>query len=101
MIRFDWDAEKAEANLKKHEVAFEEARTVFSDDYARQFFDEDNSEDEDRFLLLGVSSRSRLLIVCHCVREEGESTGGEEVIRIISARKATAAERTFYEGPLP
>ena len=101
MIRFDWDAEKAEANLKKHEVAFEEARTVFSDDYARQFFDEDNSEDEDRFLLLGVSSRSRLLIVCHCVREASESAGGEEVIRIISARKATAAERTFYEGPLP
>ena len=80
MVRFDWDAEKAETNLKKHEVAFEEARTVFSNDYARQFFDEDNSKDEDRFLLLGASNRCRLLIICHCVREESESAGGDEVI---------------------
>ena len=101
MTEFDWSAEKAEANLKKHEVAFEEARTAFFDDYARQFFDDDNSEDEDRFLLLGMSNRSRILIICHCVREGSESAGGKEVIRIISARKATATERTFYEGPMP
>ena len=98
MIEFDWDTTKAETNLDKHGVSFEKARSVFFDDYARQFFDEEHSDEEDRFLLLGVSGRARLLIVCHCERE---GTGDRSVIRIISARGATASERIFYDGPLP
>lgn len=93
MIEFDWDPAKAKRNLKNHGVSFDEAKTVFYDDFARQFYDEGHSEDEDRFLLLGVSNTSRILLICHC---EIEST---DVIRIISARKATAKERQLYEGP--
>ena len=74
-------------------VSFEEARSVFYDDYARQFVDDDHSGHEERFILLGRSNKSRLLIVCHCERQDGD------VIRIISARKATAKERKYYEGP--
>lgn len=92
MIRFEWDHSKAAANLKKHQVSFEEAKSVFYDEFAVQFFDENNSFEEDRFLMLGMSSGAKLLIVCHCEREHGE------VIRIISARKATRRERAFYEG---
>jgi len=92
MIKFEWDDQKAKSNLKKHGVSFEEARSVFYDDYAIQFFDSENSESEDRFLMLGLSHNSRILLVCHCEREKGE------VIRIISARKATAKERKFYKG---
>lgn len=95
MIRFDWDAAKARRNLKSHGVSFEEAKSVFFDDYARQFFDEAHSEIEDRFLLLGVSNLSRILLVCHCELED------QETIRITSARKATAKERKLYEGPMP
>lgn len=95
MIEFDWDPAKAKRNLKNHGVSFDEAKTVFYDDFARQFYDEGHSEDEDRFLLLGVSNTSRILLICHC---EIEST---DVIRIISARKATAKERQLYEGPTP
>lgn len=93
MIEFEWSPSKARANLKKHGVSFEEAQSVFYDDYARQFFDDDHSEDEERFVLLGRSNQSRILIVCHCER------AGGNVIRIISARKATAKERKYYEGP--
>jgi len=93
MIRFEWSASKASANLKKHGVSFAEAQSVFYDEHARQFFDEDHSSEEERFILLGMSNRLRLLVVCHC-----ERCGGE-IIRIISARKATAQERSFYEGP--
>jgi uncharacterized DUF497 family protein len=93
MIEFEWSQAKARANLRKHGISFEEARSVFYDEYARQFFDEDHSKDEERFILLGKSSRSRILIVCHCEKESGD------IIRIISARKATAKERKFYEGP--
>jgi len=93
MVKFEWSPSKARANLKKHGVSFEEAQTVFYDDYARQFFDDDHSDDEERFILLGRSNQSRILIVCHCERESGN------VVRIISARKATAKERKFYEGP--
>jgi len=93
MIEFEWSQAKARANLRKHGISFEEAKSVFYDEYARQFFDEDHSKDEERFLLLGKSNRSRILIVCHCERESGD------IIRIISARKATAKERKFYEGP--
>ena len=92
MIRFEWDASKATANLRKHRVSFEEAKSVFYDEFAVQFFDDEHSSDEDRFLLLGLSSGTRLLIVCHCERDDGE------VIRIISARKATQRESAFYQG---
>jgi uncharacterized DUF497 family protein len=91
-MKFEWDRAKATANAKKHKVTFEAAKSVFYDDFAVQFFDEDNSSAEDRFLLLGMSSDARLLLVCHCEREEGE------VIRIISARKATQQEAKFYQG---
>lgn len=95
MIRFDEDPTKAAANLKKHGVSFQEAQSVFYDEFATQFFDEENSNDEDRFLLLGMSSGARLLLVCHCERESGK------LIRIISARKATKRESTFYKGDRP
>ena len=80
------------ANLKKHQVSFEEAQTVFYDDFAVQFFDDEHSHEEERFLLLGMSVHSKLLLVCHCERQGGE------VIRIISARKATKRESAFYRG---
>lgn len=92
MITFEWDPSKAAANLKKHRVSFEEAKSVFFDEFAVQFFDVDHSSDEERFLMLGMSSGAKLLIVCHCEREHGE------VIRIISARKATKRESAFYQG---
>lgn len=91
-MRFEWDPVKAASNAKKHKVTFEVAKTVFYDDFAVQFFDEEHSSSEDRFLLLGMSSDSRLLLVCHCEREDGD------VIRIISARKATANEAQYYQG---
>ena len=92
MLKFEWALSKASANLKKHRVSFEEAQSVFYDEFAIQFFDDEHSADEERFLLLGMSSGVRLLIVCHCEREAGD------VIRIISARKATERERAFYKG---
>lgn len=93
MIRFEWDAAKARVNERKHGVSFEEAQSVFYDDFARQFYDPESSEAEHRFLMLGMSNRARVLLVCHCERAEGD------VIRIISARKATRNERKYYEGP--
>ena len=90
MIKFDWDASKAALNLKKHGVSFQEAQSAFYDDFAMQFFDEDHSESENRFLLLGMSSGANLLLICHCERANGG------VIRLISARKATKRESTFY-----
>ena len=95
MIKFEWDSAKATANLKKHGVSFEEARSVFYDEFAVQFFDDTHSSDEERFLLLGMSTGARLLLVCHCEREAGNT------IRIISARKATKRESTFYGGEKP
>ena len=92
MIKFEWHPSKAAANLKKHQVSFEEAQTVFYDDFAVQFFDDEHSHEEERFLLLGMSVHSKLLLVCHCERQGGE------VIRIISARKATKRESVFYKG---
>jgi len=91
-MRFEWDPVKAATNAKKHKVTIEVARTVFYDDFAVQFFDEEHSTAEDRFLLLGMSSDARLLLVCHCEREDGD------VIRIISARKATEKEAQYYRG---
>ena len=92
MITFEWDPAKAAANLKKHRISFEEARSVFFDEFAIQYFDEAHSTNEERFLMLGMSSGAKLLIVCHCEREQGE------FIRIISARKATKRESAFYQG---
>lgn len=94
MIRFSWDPTKARSNLKKHGVSFEEAKSIFYDEFAIQFYDE-NSLDEDRFILLGPSNQSRILVVVHC--ERGES--GDE-LRIISARKATISERRYYDGDI-
>lgn len=92
MISFEWDATKAASNIRKHGVSFEEARSVFYDEYAVQFFDNEHAENEDRFLMLGMSVDARLLLVCHCDRDAGH------VIRIISARKATKREQAFYLG---
>lgn len=92
MIKFEWNQSKATANLKKHQVSFEEAQTVFYDEFGVQFFDDEHSDHEERFLMLGMSAYSKLLIVCHCEREGGE------VIRIISARKATKRESSHYQG---
>jgi uncharacterized DUF497 family protein len=89
-IRFVWDEKKNEANRGKHGVSFEEARTVFFDEDAIQFFDEPHSGGEDRFLMLGLSSSLRLLLVSHTFRER------ESVIRIISARRATKREGRVY-----
>ena len=92
MIKFDWDPSKASSNARKHGVSFEEAQSAFYDEFAVQFFDDENSIDEERFLLLGMSSGARLLLVCHCERASGN------LIRIISARKATKRESAFYKG---
>jgi len=92
MTTFEWDPPKVAANLRKRQVSFDEAKSVFYDEFAVQFFDDEHSSEEDRFLMLGMSSGAKLLIVCHCEREQGE------VIRIISARKATKRESAFYQG---
>ena len=89
-LRFEWDERKAAANAKKHGVSFEEAKSVFVDEQAKLIDDPDHSLDEDRFVLLGLSSSLRLLVVCHCYRDEGN------IIRFISARKATTQESRFY-----
>jgi uncharacterized DUF497 family protein len=91
MIKFEWNQSQARSNLRKHGVSFEEAQSVFFDERAIQFFDSESSSQEQRFLMLGVSENSRILLLCHCEREG-------EVIRIISARKATAKERKQYIG---
>ncbi len=89
-LTFEWDKRKAAANLKKHGVSFEEAKSAFYDERAKLIDDPDHSEDEDRMVLLGFSHALRLLVVCHCCRGEGR------VIRIISARKASAKESRSY-----
>ena len=95
MIQFEWDSAKATANLRKHGVSFEEAQSVFHDEFAVQFFDEEHSAGEERFLLLGISITAQLLLVCHCERESGD------IIRIISARKATKRESAVYGSERP
>lgn len=89
-LRFEWDEKKAKSNLDKHGVSFEEAKTVFYDEAALVISDPDNSETEDRFVILGFSASARILVVCHCYRDN------EGVIRIISARKATRNEASHY-----
>jgi uncharacterized DUF497 family protein len=84
MITFEWDANKDKSNQKKH--------GVFFDENAVQFYDEEHSSEEDRFIMLGMSTQARVLVVCHCERNNGE------IIRIISARKATKSETKYYQG---
>lgn len=90
-ISFEWDQKKDLANIQKHGISFEEARSVFYDNYARVMHDPDHSEDEERYLILGWSKKLNILVVCHCYREN------DEVIRLISARKATKSEKKRYE----
>ena len=89
-MQFEWDENKNAINKKKHGISFEEASTVFQDRYALLIADPDHSEEEERFLLLGLSSRLNLLVVCHCLRKS------DTVIRIISARKASKKEEKQY-----
>jgi uncharacterized protein len=91
-LHFEWDETKAKANVKKHGVSFDEAKSAFLDDHAKLIADPDHSVAEDRFVLLGYSGSLKLLVVCHCYRAAGH------VIRIISARKATRQEAKVYEG---
>ena len=89
-MEFTWDENKAAINIQKHKVSFEEAKTVFDDEEALFMSDPDHSETEERFILLGMSLALRLLIVCNCYREN------DNLIRIISARKATKNETDTY-----
>ena len=91
-LKFSWDERKNKSNRKKHGVSFEEAKTVFLDDFARLIFDPDHSENEDRFILLGHSLKPRLLVVCHCYHDR------DDTIHIISARNAEKSERNIYEN---
>lgn len=86
---FEWDSNKAEINIRKHGVTFEEATTVFYDDFALFMPDPDHSFDEERFLLLGLSEKNRTLVVVHCERDQN--------IRLISARRATLRETKQYQ----
>ena len=89
-IHFEWDKTKNLENQKKHKISFEEAQTIFVDENALLIHDLDHSDEEDRFVLLGMSAKIKILAVCHCYRED------DEVIRIISARKATRNEQKTY-----
>ena len=91
-ILFSWDESKNRDNRRKHGVSFEEAQTAFYDEDAKVFSDPDHSEDEDRFILLGMSNRLRVIVVCHCYRES------DSVIRLISARKANRREKLDYQS---
>ena len=91
---FEWDEDKNSANIQKHGLSFMEAITVFDDDNALYKSDADHSQDEDRFIILGMSANLRLLVVCHCYRESNTA------IRIFSARKATKSESDQYGGVL-
>ncbi len=91
-IQFEWDEEKNQSNTKKHKVTFEEAKTVFFDPSALIIHDPDHSSEEDRFLIMGLSQSLKVLIVCHCYRSD------DEIIRIISARKADKDETKQYGG---
>ena len=91
-IHFEWDENKNQINQRKHKVSFDEAKTVFEDVEALVIDDPDHSQEEDRFIILGLSNKTNLLVVCHCYRES------DTVNRIISARKATTTEtKQYYE----
>lgn len=89
-INFEWDENKNRTNQRKHGISFDEAKTVFYDDEALIIDDPEHSEEEERFIILGISNKANLLVVCHCYR------ASETVIRIISARKATKTEAQYY-----
>jgi len=91
-MKIVWDEEKNKDNIKNHKVSFQEAETVFYDPHAKIIHDPDHSAEEDRFIILGISKLSKLLVVCHCYRED------DEIIRIITARKATKNEAKEYGG---
>ena len=91
-MKIIWDDNKNRENVRKHNVSFEEAGTVFYDPNGKLIDDPDHSDEEDRFIILGLSKMLLLLVVCHCYREN------DEVIRIISARKATKKEAKYYRG---
>lgn len=91
-ITFEWDVSKASLNKKKHSISFDEAKTVFFDDNALVIHDPEHSDDEDRFIILGLSAARQMLVVCHCLRQN------DSIIRIISARKATKRESMQYKG---
>ena len=95
VVRFEWDPRKSRANKAKHGVSFEEARTAFLDEHARVIPGPQHSDEEDRFVLLGLRVQLRVLVVCHCYREP------DQVIRIISARRADPTERRQYAEYLP
>jgi uncharacterized DUF497 family protein len=92
VVRFTWDAVKERANRRRHGVSFAEAQSVFFDERAVRYFDPDHSEREDRYIMLGMSFLLRALVVCHCYRED------DSIIRIISARRANAAEERAYNA---
>jgi uncharacterized DUF497 family protein len=89
-LQFEWDPRKAANNLRKHKVSFEEAQTVFQDEFAMIFPDEDHSKSEDREIIIGRSAQSRILLVCFIERER-------DLVRLISARRATKYERDDFE----
>lgn len=89
-LSIEWDERKNRTNTRKHGVSFEEAQTVFLDENAIRYFDPDHSDEEDRFIMLGMSFRLRVLLVCHCYRAD------DAIIRIISARKANQEEARAY-----
>ena len=91
-MKIIWDEDKNQKNIKEHKVSFQEAETVFYDPNAKLIHDPDHSAEEDRFIILGISKSLKLLVVCHCYREE------DEIIRIITARKATKKEIKEYGG---
>jgi len=90
-VRFSWDVKKAQSNIRKHGISFDEALSVFDDMHARLIPDPDHSQEEERFILLGLSETSRILTVVHCYRDE------QNIIRIISARKSTKSEEKQYK----
>ena len=92
MLHFEWDNRKNAQNRRKHGVSFKEAQTVFFDEQALLIADPDHSEQDERFVLLGLSSALRTLVVCHCYLREGD------LIRLISARRANRQERELYES---
>jgi len=89
-LRIEWDENKNRGNVRKHRISFQEAETVFYDERALLLADPDHSDDEDRCILLGLSAGLRLLVVCHCYR------ANDQIVRIISARKATESEAAVY-----
>ena len=90
-MHFEWDENKNISNRTKHQIWFEEAQTVWADEFAVEFFDPEHSNKEERFIRIGISTSSRVLLVVFCERADGD------IIRIISARKATKSERKDYE----